>query len=273
VFVPSLINPPSILDLEGKSLLRWLAGQDVRPLLVDWGWDVAARSGLSVADHITEILLPLLQAAGEEAALVGYCLGGTMAFAAATLHPVRSVAAIAAPWHFSGFPEDARARLAALWGSSQATAERLGMLPMEALQSAFWALDPARTVRKFEAYAAMPSDSEEARRFVILEDWANDGPPLPVAAARELFETLFRSDAPGRGEWRVGGRRVDPTTLPCPVFDIVSTSDRIVPAASAAGAGERLELPSGHVGMIIGSHAEEMLWKPLAGWLSRTAAK
>src|SRR5947209_7679077 len=50
VFVPSLINPPSILDLEGKSLLRWLTRQGVRPLLVDWGWDVAARSGVSVAD-------------------------------------------------------------------------------------------------------------------------------------------------------------------------------------------------------------------------------
>ncbi len=147
------------------------------------------------------------------------------------------------------------------------------MLPMEALQSAFWALDPARTIRKFEAFADMPPDSEEAQRFVILEDWANDGPPLPVAAARELFETLFRDDVPGHGDWRVGGRLIDPASLSCPVLDIVSTSDRIVPAASAAGVSERLEIASGHVGMIIGSHAEETLWEPLAGWLSRTAAK
>ncbi|HEY1604577.1 MAG TPA: alpha/beta fold hydrolase [Allosphingosinicella sp.] len=273
VFVPSLINPPSILDLEGKSLLRWLAGRGVRPLLVDWGWDVTARSNLSVGDHVTEILLPLLDGIGEEVALVGYCLGGTMAFAAAALRPVRGVAAMAAPWHFSGFPDEARARLAGLWASAEATAERLGMLPMEALQSAFWALDPARTVRKFEDFAAMPSDSDEARRFVTLEDWANDGPPLPAAAARELFETLFRDDAPGRGEWRVGDGAIDPAALPCPMLDIVSTSDRIVPAASAAGAGERLDLASGHVGMVIGGGAEEMLWNPLAAWLFRTAAK
>src|SRR5436305_11502991 len=105
---------------------------------------------------------------------------------------------------------------------------------MEALQSAFSALDPARTVRKFEAFATMPPESEEARRFVILEDWANDGPPVPVAAARELFETLFRDDVPGRGEWRVGGQVIEPAALPRPVLDIVSTSDRIDPAASAA---------------------------------------
>src|SRR4051812_33560063 len=108
VFVPSLINPPSILDLEGKSLLRWLAGQGVRPLLVDWGWDVGARAGLSVGGHVREVLLPLLEAVGEEAIVVGYCLGGTMAFAAASQRPVRGVAAIAAPWRFSGFPDEAR---------------------------------------------------------------------------------------------------------------------------------------------------------------------
>lgn len=272
IFVPSLINPPSILDLEGKSLLRWLATQGVRPLLVDWGWDVAARSGLSVGDHVTEILLPLLAEAGEDATLVGYCLGGTMALAAASLRPVKGVAAIAAPWRFAGFPPEARATLASLWNATHDTAERLGMLPMEALQSAFWALDPARTVRKFEAFAGMPADSEEARRFVILEDWANDGPPLAAAAARELFETLFRDDAPGRGEWRVGGKLVDPAALACPLLDIVSTSDRIVPAASASGAGQRLDLAAGHVGMVIGGRAEAQLWQPLAAWLSRIAA-
>src|SRR6476661_1471252 len=152
VFVPSLINPPSILDLEGKSLLRWLAGQGVRPLLLDWGWDVAARAGLSVGDHVAEVMLPLLDTLDERPILVGYCLGGTMAYAAAALRPVKGVATIAAPWHFSGFPDAARARLAALWHSARPTAERLGLLPMEALQSAFWALDPARTVRKFEAF-------------------------------------------------------------------------------------------------------------------------
>src|SRR4051812_41787603 len=64
VFVASLINPPSILDLaEDNSLLRWLAAEGrVRPLLVDWGWDIAARRDLSVAGHVEAILLPLLEA-------------------------------------------------------------------------------------------------------------------------------------------------------------------------------------------------------------------
>jgi polyhydroxyalkanoate synthase len=266
VFVPSLINPPSILDLGGeRSLLRWLAARGrVRPLLVDWGRDVAARRALTLAGHVEQVLRPLIAAMSSAApALVGYCLGGTMALGAAAGGGVARVATIAAPWRFAGFPDESRAMLAGLWAGSKAGAERLGLLPMEVLQAAFWSLDPARTIGKFEAFAAM--EGEKARAFVTLEDWANDGPPLPEAAARELFEDLFGRDVTGRGEWLAA----DPAALPCPALEIVSTVDRIVPAASAAGAGERIDLALGHVGMVVGGRAREALWEPLEDWLSR----
>ncbi|HEX8124126.1 MAG TPA: alpha/beta fold hydrolase [Allosphingosinicella sp.] len=270
LFVPSLINPPSILDLPERSLLRWLAARGgVRPLLLDWGWEVEARSALSVAGHVEEVLLPLVSALGESPALVGYCLGGTMALAAAGPSGAPAVAAIAAPWRFSAFPDDSRSALARLWEKASATSEALGCLPMEVLQSAFWSLDPARTVAKFEAFATMAEGSPEARGFVRLEDWANDGPPLPHAAAKELFEDMFGRDVTGRGGWRLA----DPGALPCPFLDIVSTSDRIVPAGSSTGAGERLELAQGHVGMVVGGRSEKALWEPLAAWLSRNAAQ
>ena len=108
--------------------------------------------------------------------------------------------------------------------------------------------------------------------FVRLEDWANDGPPVAGAAAREMFEGLFRDDLSGAGAWTVGGAIAAPESLACPLLNIVSTTDRIVPAATAPRAGERLDLALGHVGMVVGSRAKPMLWEPLAGWLSRTAA-
>jgi polyhydroxyalkanoate synthase len=268
VLIPSLINPPGVLDLaEGNSLIGHLRHAGLRPLLLDWGWDVEARRGLGIGGHVKEIALPLIAQLGEPAALVGYCLGGTMAVAAASLAPARGVAAIAAPWHFSAFPDDARTMLAALWAESASAVEALGLLPMEALQRAFWSLDPGRTVAKFESFAGMDLEGDAARAFVTLEDWANDGPPLPGAAARELFEGLFRDDLPGRGAWEVGGRAVDPSALSSPLLNIVSTVDRIVPAASAMAAGERVELAKGHVGMVVGRGARELLWEPLARWL------
>lgn len=269
IFVPSLINPPDVLDLtEEKSLLRWLSGQGVRPLLVDWGTPPAGDSAMSIAGHVEELLLPLIAAIGEPVTLAGYCLGGTMALAAAARHPVAGLALVAAPWHFDGFPSQARDGLADLWTQAEPTAEAIGMLPMEALQSSFWRLDPARTIGKFEQFGAMPPGSDRSG-FIALEDWANDGPPLTRAAGRELLEDFFGEDRPGEGRWIVGGAPVDPASLGCPVLNVISTTDRIVPAASAARIGESLVLGQGHVGMVVGSRRIECLWEPLSRWLSQ----
>jgi len=271
IFTPSLINPPNVLDMGERSLLRWLGGQGHRVLLLDWGWPGPERHGLSVAGHVEEIALPLMRDLGEPVDLVGYCLGGTMALAAAQLGPARSVATLAAPWHFNGFPEEAREKLGMLWAGAAPAVEALGVLPMEVLQNAFWSLDPARTVAKFEDFASL--DGEAARTFVRLEDWANDGPPVAGAAAREMFESLFRDDLPGQGGWRVGGELINPAALAIPLLNIVSTTDRIVPHATAPRTGERLDLALGHVGMVVGSKGKAALWEPLAAWLSRAAAK
>ena len=125
---------------------------------------------------------------------------------------------------------------------------------MEVLQCAFWRLDPARTVAKFEAFAGL--EGEEARTFVMLEDWANDGPPVSEAAAREMFETLFAADATGSG--RRGGRRaVDRpggARHPLAQHRLDHRPDRArTPPRSRAG--ERLDLALGHVGMVVGRRA------------------
>ena len=273
VFVPSLINPPFVLDLApDNSLLRWLAGQGIRPLLVDWGTPAPADRDQDIDAHVTGLLLPLLAALPEPPVLVGYCLGGTMAMAAAQLHPVAGLALIATPWHFAGFGTTARARVAALWQAAGPGCDALGLVPIEVLQAGFWRLDPARTVAKFEAFGKLAPESAKARVFVALEDWANAGAPLPYAAGRQLFEGFFAGDLPGTGRWRVAGRTITPDTLACPAVDFVAQGDRIVPADSAAGLAARHPVAAGHVGMVVGSRAPALLWEPLADWISRVPA-
>jgi poly[(R)-3-hydroxyalkanoate] polymerase subunit PhaC len=265
VLVPSLINPPRILDLdEQTSLTAAIARMGRRPLLLDWG-AASERAGLAVSGHIEELLLPLLRTLGEPVALVGYCLGGTMAIAAANLIQVERVATIAAPWRFAGYSEPSRRALEGMWRNAQAPAEQLGALPMEVLQAAFWSLDPERTVRKFAQFGGLDPASAQARRFVELEEWANEGEPLPYPAAGELIEDLFGRDLPGSGAWNVGGKAVG-DTVSAPALHLVAEHDRIAPAETAP-AGEHTRISSGHVGMIVGS-ARGRLHETLAAFLS-----
>ena len=261
VLVPSLINPPRILDLDEQvSLTVALARMHRRTLLLDWG-RADERAHLSVAGHVEELLLPLLRDIGEPVALIGYCLGGTMAIAAASLAAVERVATIAAPWHFANYPEASKRALQDMWRHSEAAARQLGALPMEVLQAAFWSLDPTRTVRKFAEYGSFDPQSDEARRFVELEEWANEGEPLPYPAAKELIEDLFGRDLPGSGQW------IGSDSLGVPALHLTAEHDRIAPAATAP-AGDRIAISSGHVGMIVGS-ARERLHAAMGDFLSR----
>jgi polyhydroxyalkanoate synthase len=265
VLVPSLINPPHVLDLdEDVSLADAVGGMGRRSLLLDWG-TARDRAGLGVAGHVEHLLMPLLRELDEPAALVGYCLGGTMTVAAANLAQVDRVATIAAPWSFAGYPDQSRASLLALWQASRTAAASLNALPMEVLQAAFWSLDPKRTVSKFARFSELDPESAEGRRFVVLEDWANEGEALPLPAARELIEDFFGSDLPGRGEWRIAGRQMT-DGLQVPLLNFTSSQDRITPAQSASG-GERIEIAAGHVGMVVGS-ARGRLHSELARFLS-----
>ena len=251
VLIPSLINPPHILDLDAQvSLAGAIAGMGRRVLLLDWG-QAQGRRDLSVSGHIEALLLPLLRQLDEPPALVGYCLGGTMAIAAANLVSTERVVTLAGPWHFSCYPADGRASLQAMWSDARPAALALGALPMEVLQAAFWSLDPERTVAKFAKFAALDPHSAEARRFVQLEDWANQGEALPCAAAAELIDELFGQDISGTGRWTVGGKPVC-DSLSAPSLHFTAARDRIAPAATAP-AGDKVEIPSGHVGMIVGA--------------------
>jgi polyhydroxyalkanoate synthase len=265
LLVPSLINPPRILDLDEQvSLTAAIANMGRRALLLDWG-KADERAELSVAGHVEGLLLPLLRELGEPVALIGYCLGGTLAIAAANLTDVERLVTLATPWHFSHYPQSSQQALQDMWRHSEAAARSLGALPMEVLQASFWSLDPERTVRKFAEFATLDPASAEARRFVELEKWANEGEPLPYPAAKELVEELFGADLPGSGRWQVAGRTIS-DRLAVPALHLTAERDLIAPPETAAS-GEVVAVASGHVGMIVGS-ARHRLHEALKRFLS-----
>jgi polyhydroxyalkanoate synthase len=143
-----------------------------------------------------------------------------------------------------------------MWRRATPAARSLGALPMEVLQAAFWALDPERTVRKFADFGRLDPASAQARRFVELEDWSNEGEPLPYPAARELIEDLFGRDLSGSGNWRVGGQPIS-DALGCGSIHFLAARDRIAPPETAA-TGPTVSIAAGHVGMIVGSSRERL---------------
>jgi polyhydroxyalkanoate synthase subunit PhaC len=276
LFVPSLVNRAYVLDLApSHSMLRWLAGHGTHPLLLDWGWPGEAERRFTLTDYVAGRLERAMAAAGPGAVLAGYCMGGTLAVAAAQRRPdlVRALALLAAPWDFHA-PDPTRAIQAAEMLPLLEPALAFNhTLPVDLLQVLFAMLDPFGVADKYRGFARLDPASERAALFVALEDWLNDGVPLAAPVARDCLAQWYGANAPIRGEWRIAGLPVDPAALRVPAFVAAPGRDRIVPPESArplAGLieGAVLHEPmAGHIGMVAGQSAERVLWRPFLEWL------
>jgi poly(3-hydroxyalkanoate) synthetase len=279
VLVPSLVNRAHVLDLmEGGSLMRFLAGEGVRALLLDWGWPGEAERAFTLTDYVAGRLERALMALPGPAVVIGYCMGGLLALAAATRRPdrVAALGLLATPWDFHATPaEAARAQaVAALLPGLEPLMQATGTLPVDVIQALFAGLDPFGVSGKFRAFARLDPASPRAAQFVALEDWLNDGVPLAAPVARETLGGWYGANNPARAAWRVAGWVVDPAAARLPTFLAVPHRDRIVPPASALALAARLppgavlhQAEAGHIGMAAGSGAARALWHPLVTWL------
>jgi polyhydroxyalkanoate synthase subunit PhaC len=279
--VPSLINRAFILDLAAEtSLLRFLAGAGLRPLLVDWGRPGAVERGFGLTEYVAGRLEAAADAAeavaGGPLGVMGYCMGGLLAVALAERRPrqVRALALLATPWSFHA-ERAGHAQLLGMMAQPLCLAcAALGELPVDLLQMLFSAADPLVALRKFQRFAAL-AEGPRVDHFVAVEDWLNDGVPLALPVARECLAGWYGGDTPARDEWRIAGRPVLPRRIAQPALVVFPGQDRIVPPASAEAlalalpAAERLVPPLGHIGMIVGGKAPSQVWQPLARWLLR----
>jgi polyhydroxyalkanoate synthase len=279
--IPSLINRWEVLDLTAdKSLMRAMAESGLRPYLVDWGTPDAEERGFDLTAYVARLeraLAFLIKRARRAPAVMGYCMGGTIAVALAARRPrrVAGLALLAAPWDFhadrtgQGFLLSAGPLLAAM-------ADKAGELPVDILQTVFWSLDPWLAVKKFGRFLGLDPESASAQEFVLLEDWLNDGAPLAAPTARDCLVGWYGDNLPGANKWAVGGRRIVPSRIKVPALVMIPSGDRIVPPLSAAALAEpgrglknatRLDLPLGHIGMVVSSRARDLCWTPLIDWL------
>ena len=84
---------------------------------------------------------------------------------------VAGLALIAAPWRFAGYPEEARADLAALWRSAEPSPSARAVADGGAADRFLEARSGTRRCQICD-YGRLDPTARGARGFVALEDWA-----------------------------------------------------------------------------------------------------
>lgn len=280
LFIPSLINRYYILDLEEeRSMLRYLAAQGAYPLVMDWGVPGPQEERFDCGDYIMHILNAaidfLANASGRPIILAGYCMGGVLALASATLkrRQVAGLALFATPWDFH-CREFLPFVLDKAWlPMIERQLESQKTLPADVIQSLFYMTDPWIFEQKFRRFAELSPHSPAAKDFIALEHWVNDGVPMTSPVARDCLIGWAQENWLCRGEWKVDDKIIKPESINLPTLIAIPQNDHVVPfdcaqpLAEAMPKAKVVNPSAGHVGMIVGSHARRELWQPFMDWL------
>ena len=285
LLVPSLINRHYVLDLlPKKSFIEFFVQQGHDVFCIDWGTPGDEDRYVTFDDVCDRYLGRALRrtsdiAGVEQAHVLGYCLGGTLAAIHASVHSQRfaSLTALAAP---IGFRDGG---LLSAWTRSpsfdvQAIVAATGNVPWQLMQSAFQLLRPTLNLSKAVHIADKIWDDEFMNGFLALEAWGSDNVSFPGACYERYVEELYRKDALIGGSFTLSGKPARLEGVTCPTLAVTFEHDNIVPPASAAVLLDRIastdkhriHLPGGHVGAVVSKKAAQGLWPAIGKfWADR----
>lgn len=282
--IPSLINRFDILDLDfAPSFLRTLAGHGFRPLVVDWNMPGECEKDFNLSSYMTKRLVPIMSFIQSQNPtplhVLGYCMGGLMALALAAhaSGQIKSLTLMATPWDFHQPDPGQGASFTALSEQIEPYLQVIGILPVDMIQSLFAAFQPLQVLKKFTDFNKLDPHSMEARQFVLLEDWLNNGAPLTAPVARECLRDWYGQNHTAKIEWHLNGKIIDPRQILTPTYLVVPGRDKIVPPESALPLAKLIphatlhEPMMGHIGIIASRKASHQVWTPLIGWLKEHA--
>jgi polyhydroxyalkanoate synthase subunit PhaC len=281
--VPSLINRWYVLDLRrGASLVEALVAEGFDVFCLDWGVPEDEDRHLDWDGVLARLARALRRArrvaSARRLGLLGYCMGGTLAAIHAALEPegVAALVNLAGPIDFSraGFLGHMTHRR---WFDAEAIAAA-GNIGAAQMQSGFAALRPTAQLGKLVSTLDSLGDPVRREAAQALEAWASDNVVFPAAAYVRYIGDLYQDNQLVHGRHHVAGRRVDLSTIRCPTLTVTTTKDAICPPDAALAlaehtGGERLSIPGGHVGAVVGDKARTLLYPKLASFFAASLGR
>ena len=284
LIVYAMVNRYTMLDLQpDRSMIRNLLDQGQDVYLIDWGYADRMDRHLTMDDLINAFMDDCInhiceQHQIEAVNLLGVCQGGTFSAIYSALHPekVKNLITMVAPIDFA-----TNDSLLYVWGKAMDVdllIDAYGIVPGDLMNQSFQMLQPfTLTFQKYLNMVDTMADSETLAAFLRMESWIFDSPDQPGEVLRQNAKDLFQENKLVKGEFEIGGQRVDLKQVSMPVLCIYADYDTLVPPASSkklleyVGTKDKQELsyPVGHVGMFVSGKTQSTLAPRMSEWLNQ----
>lgn len=303
VLVPPLGVTTETFDLmPQRSLVRFMAANGFKTYLVDWGKPKKEHAHLGLQDYSYTMLGIALEkirkhSGSREISLMGWCMGGLLAL----LHQgqvkdpgIRNIITIASPIDL----ESGRGVIAGAAGAAQGlngaaqlvsnyTNLRLSTLDPARLALPAWATtlvfkmtDPVGSVTTYWDLVTRMSDREFVKSYSTTADYLNNMLMYPGGVLKDMAVKVMGENQLAKGQVEVGDKVAALNEIKSNLLVFAGETDILVPAAIAekivdivASKDKEFRIvPGGHMGVIIGSKAQNAVWAQSVEWLAKRSA-
>jgi polyhydroxyalkanoate synthase len=267
--------------------------------LIDWGKPRKEHAGLGLIDYSHDMMSVALakirrHADTRELSLMGWCMGGLLCLLYQGMvkdKDVRNIVTVASPIDLEtgqGVISQVAGVAQALDGPAQLISN-YSNLRLNTLDPARLSLSPALTTLTFKMTDPVGSvttyldlvtrlgDREFVESHSTTSDYLNNMLRYPGGVVKDMSGSVVAQNQLAKGRVTIGDRVAELDTIECSLLAFAGEKDNLVPPAVAAKSVDVVAsrdtdfrvAPGGHMGVIIGSKAQDAVWAESAEWLAR----
>ena len=245
--VPLLIFPPwinkfYIMDLQpANSLIRWLSAQGFTVFVCSWVNPDKDKAGFGFDEYLDKGIYRAVEKVLEQTGsktlnTVGYCIGGTLMGAALAHMAAKKDRRVAATTFFAAQHDFEEAGDLLLFTDEHwlntieaQMDEAGGVLPGAAMAETFNALRANDLIWSFFVSNYLMGKSPAAFDLLF---WNADQTRMPKALHMDYLRSMYGQNRLSKGEFEIGGIKVDLSDVTIPLYFVASREDHIAPMNS-----------------------------------------
>jgi len=307
--VPLVLVPPIGVTTETfdlmpqRSLVRYLVASGFKVYLVDWGKPKKEHSHLGLKDYSYTMLGTALEkvrqhSGSRDLSMMGWCLGGLfcLLYQGQTLDKhMRNIITVASPIDLasgSNMMAGVVGAAQSLSGPAQLVSNYLNLhfhtldparlsLPPWLTTLVFKMTDPISSVTTYWDLITRLSDREFVESHTTTSDYLNNMLMYPGGVIKDMASTVVGGNQLTKGKVTVGDHTAKINAIKSNFLAFAGETDILVPPDIAkqsidiiASKDKEFRIaPGGHMGVIIGSKAQNAVWAESVEWLAKRSAK
>ncbi len=278
----AIMNRQDVLDLQpDRSLMKKLLDEGLDIYIMDWGYPQRQHRYLTMEDYILGFMdgaVDFIRKSTKSPKIhkMGICQGGTFSAIYASIFPnkLQSLTTYVAPYDFSG-NECMLYRWTKDIDIDAMIDANGGLVKADMIDNGFAMLKPSMGIAKYIGLMDTLEDEGKLMNFLRMEKWKADCPDQAGEMFRKYIKDLWQGNKLIKGEFELGGYKVDLKKATMPFLNIYATDDNIIPNSSTIPVNdvigskdkEMYPFPGGHIGVFVGARSQKELAPKVAAWV------